>query len=144
MANPFDVFPKMFDALGKGAQATGEAFSTAGRWFWDDITGQTNAAMANSAQWALQKDQQAYNAWQAELQREWSAQSVQRSVKDIEAAGLNPWLAIQGGVPGAASASSATSSQGSAAQGQNQIGMMAIAAGTILGSALKLLLKKGK
>lgn len=144
MANPFDVFSKLGDTIGYSASKTGQAFSSASSNFWDDITGKTNAQLANSAQYLLQKDQQDFNAWQAQLQRDWSAQSVQRSVADIKAAGLNPWLAIQGGVPGAASASSATSSQGSASQGNSQLGLMAVAAGTVLGTALKLMLKKGK
>lgn len=144
MASAFDSFGKLFNTVGDAAVKTGDAFSTAGNWFWHDITGQTNAQLANSAQWALQKDQQAFNAWQAQLQREWSAQSVQNAVKDIKAAGLNPWLSIQGGVPDAASTSSASSGQGNAAMANNQLGLFAVAGGTLLGTALKLLLKKGK
>lgn len=142
MSNPFSAVGQLFDTVGDAAGQTGKAFSTAGNWLWHDITGQTNAQLANNAQWALQKDQQAYNAWQAQLQREWSAQSVQTAVKDIKAAGLNPWLAVQGGVPNAASTSAASSAQGNADMGSSQLGLAVVGLTSLLGSALKVLTKK--
>lgn len=73
--------------------------------------------LANDSAMDRQKDQQAFNAEQAAQNRDWeermSNTSVQRRVKDLQQAGINPLLAWTGGgasVPGAAPASSGIAS----------------------------------
>lgn len=68
---------------------------------------------------ALQKQAQEFNAAQAQLERDWqermSSSAYQRAAADLEAAGLNRWLAV---------GSPASSGQGAyASSGQNYVGM---------------------
>lgn len=75
-------------------------------------------ALGNFTQGAV-NDQQAFNSAEAQKQRDWETEmsntAVQRQVKDIQAAGLNPWLALNGGsVSGASNGSGAAASSNSA------------------------------
>lgn len=79
--------------------------------------------LGNSAQKSMQEDQQSFNSEEAEKNRRWQEQmsstAYQRQKKDLESAGYNPMLALQGG--GATSGSGSAASSGIAQQ-QNVIG----------------------
>lgn len=86
-----------------------------------DSTGYDQAQWEYEKQLELLEKQREYNSAEAAKQRKWeeemSNSAIQRQVKDLEAAGLNKWLSLNGGSVNGASTptgSSATSSAGDA------------------------------
>lgn len=110
-----------------------------------DMNGQQAAQSQYAGQLALNQQAQAFNAQEAQKQRDFEAMmsntAIQRQAADLKAAGLNPYLAVSG-MSGAATptGSSASSSSGSADIANNKI---AAAAG-ILAVVLRAFLTKGK
>jgi hypothetical protein len=111
-----------------------------------DPKGKQAAQQQFESQMFLDNSAREFNANEAQKQRDWekmmSDTQIQRAVADIQSAGLNPWLALQGsGFAGSTpSGSSASSSSGSAAMAQNKL---TIAAG-LIATALRMFLTKGK
>lgn len=108
-----------------------------------DMNGQKAAQGQYASQLALNQQAQAFNAQEAQKQREFeehmSSTAIQRQAADLKAAGLNPYLAISS-MSGAATptGSSASSTSGSADMANNKI---AAAAG-ILAVVLRALFTK--
>lgn len=90
--------------------------NTAGREA--SATGAQQAALANSTAMANWEKAAEYNAEQARIQREWQERMAntvyQRTVKDMEAAGINPILAANMGLGTASVGSGATASMSDA------------------------------
>lgn len=109
-----------------GAVNTGKGFLGT---IWDDATGKTNTEIQNSAAAALQEDQQAFNAEEAQKEREWqeymSNTAVQRQAADYAAAGFNPVLATNGG---ASSGVGASASSGTATAQASNVSLLQSAA----------------
>lgn len=120
-----------------------------GNYWWDYLNGMAASREANSAQWQMQMQQQEFNASEAEKTRAWneymSNTAIRRQMEDIKGAGLNPWLAIQGGASGAASMAGANASSGQGNANQANSGVItaaAITAASIIGLIGKFFLKK--
>lgn len=90
----------------------------------DEIVNNFNGSSAVQEQGetnlALQHDAQAFNSAEAQKQRDWEQMmantTYQRGMADMKAAGLNPWLMVQGSGAPVASGSSASSSASSVSQ----------------------------
>lgn len=112
--------------------------TTFGDWF----LGSSGAKEQATRQGQLDYAQWIRNEASAKAQRDWeeymSSTQVQRAMKDVQAAGLNPWLALQsagfgGSVPTGATATSAagqavgnSGSNGLASAGTAAIGLAAL------------------
>lgn len=112
-----------------------------------DVTGYDQAAWALEQQWKMDEAERQFNSAEAaknrEFQREMSDTAISRAVADIKKAGLNPWLALNGGSLGAASTpsgSSASSSSGSSKVPENYLVKMLTAVISSAGSILKALI----
>ena len=144
------------NSVSAGAQAAQGAFNqasanAANAQNIENMTNQWNynsaqASMANqwtenmwqrTADWneEMWERQAQFNAEQAQIQRDWQERMAntqyQRSVKDMEAAGLNPILAVTGGGVGTGVPSGATASVGGASMSSAQ---SAMASGGLLGA----------
>lgn len=115
-----------------------------------DVSGYDQAAWDLEKTRELLEEQRAYNSAEAEKNRQWqermSNTAYQRATEDLEAAGLNKWLAVTGGNGASASTPSgatASSSAGDVSTPTPQIFKQLISSlASIFGSAAKIAGKK--
>lgn len=100
-----------------GALGIASAIGALGSGIANAVSGYASQNSANATNIALMREQNQFNAEQAEIQRQWEEQmsntSYQRAMADMEQAGLNPILAA--GNLGGASTPSGSAASGTAA-----------------------------
>lgn len=114
----------------------------------DDQTGYDQSAWTIEKQKEFDEAERAYNAAEAQKQRDWeqmmSNTAVQRAVADIKAAGLNPWLALNGGSLGSASTPSGAAASSSSGSAHVPMNYTAKLLGNLISSASGILSAIGK
>lgn len=132
-------------SLNKGS--SGYGFGNLGKMFQDFLgsmkdwlDGSSAAKTQYEYNSQLQQQQQDFNSAEAEKDRQFQEYMAntqyQRGVADLRAAGLNPWLAVQGSgaaVPGGATATSSAASVGQKKSGSE---VMASLASTAVSAAI--------
>jgi len=117
VSNPLSQSPYQSD---DNSLDQAEAQSSNSGYNYQNFKDVIDSAFAQQVQ--LDEMERAYNSAEAQKNRDWqeymSDTAVQRSVKDLESAGLNKWLALNGGSLG--SASTPSGAQASAQSGNSQ------------------------
>lgn len=144
MATPYDNWAAAANGSINSAQAalSGPVGVDTDYQFGDWITGRTAQKQALENQSRLDYAEFVRNEYSAKQQRDFEeymdSTKVQRAMKDLQAAGLNPWLAVQsagfgGSTPAGAAASSSSgqvasggSSSPGAALGATAVGIAAL------------------
>lgn len=131
----------------KAAENVSDAY---GYQFGDLLKGNSSAKTQAYLQDIADTKERAFNAEEAQKTREYeeymSSTQYQRAAKDLEAAGLNPWLAVSSLNGSTPSSYSATSSAGQVARGEDPLGNIAksVASAALLMKAIKALSKIAK
>lgn len=122
--------------LGFGAAAIGAGVSAFGQ------------SQANKANAIEAEKQRAFNSAEAQKERDFQLQMAntahQREVKDLKAAGLNPWLSVNGAGATSGVQSSAASSTSTVGHQENNLSDLARLTSSIKDLAFISLLAKGK
>lgn len=129
---------EFLSSLGTGWDAVKNFFTSWGntsQGVWNDVTGKTNTSIQNSAAAALQEDAQAFSASEAQKERDWQTQmsntAYQRSMADLQAAGLNPALAASSPASSGQGAFASSGVAGSQASNVNALASLGTAAAGI-------------
>lgn len=117
---------------------------TSANSFWNNIFNHSQQQEFKDAYQAYlanlnNQNSAAQQKWLLDYQKELQDTQYQRLTKDLQAAGLNPWLALQGGASAASSTSGATSSVDYLSASRNKKSKTGDNVAGLLGTALKVL-----